>query len=171
MSDNAKDAPAMVEAAAQALLDGDGLLPEGVHDLSIDEIEQHFGQFRKSTRRMSLFAKLKEFVAEVRGVAMPVEVLVDGSFVMASIDEPGDIDIVLVLPESWTKEQEVRPFEHNLISKKRVKSRFGFDVFAVPQGSSAKSEMVAFFQQVNVKWRQNGSLVNRPSKGIVRVRA
>ena len=46
-------------------LTADKLLPPGVHELTLDEIEQLFGRFQLSDRRPRLMRKLREFVAEV----------------------------------------------------------------------------------------------------------
>lgn len=149
----------------------DGLLPDGVHDLSIDQVEELFGQFQGSDRRPRLMRKLRDFLAELARAGWPAEVIVDGSFVMASIDGPEDIDLVVVMPEEWTRESDLKPFEYNLVSKRRVKSKFGFDVFAVPSGSEAATEMIDFFSQINTKWFDGGRFEGRLTKGLVRITA
>jgi hypothetical protein len=77
------------------------LLHPGVHDASMETVEALFGKFQRSDRRMKLFAKLAEFVEAVRKAGCGSSVIIDGSFVMVCIDEPNDIDIVLVLPSGW----------------------------------------------------------------------
>lgn len=46
---------------ALALNDRD-LLPEGVYDASLKEVEELFGRFQRSDRRTKLFKKLREYV-------------------------------------------------------------------------------------------------------------
>ena len=35
----------------------------------------------------------------------------DGSFIMRDVDEPGDIDVLLILPASWDFFKDLSPFE------------------------------------------------------------
>jgi len=133
------------------------------------ELEQLFGRFQRSEQRRRLFTKLQEYVAEVRSAGWGAHVIVDGSFVMAAIDEPADIDVILALPEDWDMTSEVRPFEYSLISRSRTRKRYGFDVFAVRAGSSEERTMLEFFQQVNVKWNEILGLPSGLKKGIVRI--
>lgn len=145
------------------------LLPPGIHDATIEKVRQHFGTFQKSDRRCRLFEKLTDYVKEVRDAGWDAEVIVDGSFVMSNIDEPDDIDLILVLPEDWDMTAEVKPFEYNLISKKRVQKHYGFDVRAVRANSPEKQEWIDFFSKVNPKWCQPYSIPIGTKKGIVRV--
>ena len=47
---------------------------------------------------------------------------------------------------------EVWPFEYNLIARRRTRRHYGFDVFAVRARSPEEQAMIAFFQEINVKW-------------------
>lgn len=147
----------------------EGLLPEGVHDCSLQVLEQEFGRFQSSDRRCKLMEKLKEYISELRSTGWDAKVIVDGSFVMAKIDKPDDIDLILVLPDSWDMKAEVRPFEYNLISKRMTRRKYGFDVFAVPAQSDAERQWIEFFQQVDVKWLSKFGWPPGLKKGIVRV--
>ena len=78
------------------------LLLPGVHDVSMDTVKEYFGKFQRADRRTNLFAKFDEFVEAVKKAACPAAaVIIDGSFVMGCIDEPDDIDLVLVFPHGW----------------------------------------------------------------------
>lgn len=145
------------------------LLPVGVHDCPLAEVEAVFGRFQRTERRPRLFAKLAEYVEEVKSTGWDARVIVDGSFVMAAVDEPEDIDMILVLPEGWDMTSEIRPFEYNLIARSRTRRAFGFDVFAVRARSPEEQAMIAFFQQVNVKWTEPLGLPAGLSKGILRI--
>jgi len=116
-----------------------------------------------------LFAKLVEYVNDVKSAGIHARIIVDGSFIMGAVDEPEDIDVILVLPEDWDMASEIRPFEYNLIARKRTRRRYGFDVFAVRARSPEEQAMIAFFQQVNVKWNEPLGLPAGLGKGIVRV--
>lgn len=145
------------------------LLPIGVHDFTLVEVEVLFGGFQRSERRRGLFAKLVEYMDELKSAGWNARVMVDGSFVMPAVEEPEDIDVILVLPEDWDMASEIRPFEYNLIARKRTRRLYGFDVFAVRARSPEEQAMIAFFQQVNVKWNEPLGLPAGLGKGIVRI--
>jgi hypothetical protein len=105
-------------------LDNHGLLPVGVHDCSLGELQSRFGSFQESDRRPKLFAKLKALLAEAEKGAFAITVLVDGSFVTA-VPDPNDIDLVLVLPLDFDVVSDLPPAQYNLVSRKRVKRSSG----------------------------------------------
>ena len=145
------------------------LLPEGVHLAFLEEIGKQFGRFQKSDTRIRLFERLEAYVEEVKKAGWDVAIIIDGSFVMSNVDEPRDIDIILVLPDGWDSAAEVRPFEYNLISRKRVKREYQFDLFAVRKGSGEEAKMLEFFGRVKLEWCQRFDLPAGSRKGIVRV--
>jgi hypothetical protein len=150
-------------------LDDQGLLPPGVHDLTIEQIEELFGRFQRSDRRPRLFRKLREYVEELRFSGWQVQVIVNGSFVMGCVNEPDDIDLVVVLPKGWNTATMLRPFEYNLLSKKRTRKRFGFDVFVVRQSSREHKKMLRFFGGIADKWHDEFGLSYRSKKGLARI--
>lgn len=77
------------------------LVPGGVHEVALDVVKETFGKFQKSDRRLKLFDKLVAYLKAVKRADIGASVIIDGSFVMACIDEPEDIDLVLVLPTEW----------------------------------------------------------------------
>jgi hypothetical protein len=137
-----------------------GLLPEGVHEASLDEVRERFGRFQRSDRRPTLFAKLSEFLRELRSTGLIVAVIINGSFVTAK-DEPSDIDLILVLRPDHDFGADPKPFEYNVLSKRRVRSRFRFDVLIARESSIEYEQYVSFFQGVK------GSSDLR--KGVVKV--
>ena len=92
-------------------------------------------------------AKLEAFVAESRAAGFALCLLVDGSFVTAERN-PHDIDLVLVLPVGHDVSADLPPFQYNLVSRSRVRSRYGFDIATVGESTSEYDDAVAFFQQV-----------------------
>ena len=112
-----------------------GVLPEGIHDATLDQIQERFARFQGSTRRIGLFEKLKRYLEELRKTGWLVTVIVDGSFVMECVDAPGDIDIVLVFPAGWDVNAELKPFEYNLVSRKRPYRQYRIHVFPVSAGT------------------------------------
>jgi hypothetical protein len=124
-----------------------GYLPEGVHEATLEEVRERFGRFQRTDRRPALFAKLSLFVAETRASGLVEAVIVDGSFVTAK-DEPSDIDLILVLRPDHDYDADPKPFEYNILSRRRVRRRFRFDVVSARQGSEEYERSVNFFQGV-----------------------
>jgi hypothetical protein len=141
-------------------LNESGFLPEGIHEASLEEVRERFGRFEKTDRRPALFTKLSRFLSEVRASGLIDAVIVDGSFVTAK-EEPSDIDLILVLRPDHDYHAEFKPFQYNVLSRRRVRGRFRFDVMAAPIGSIRYEQYVSFFQQVK----------ERPElrKGIIKV--
>src|SRR5262245_47107394 len=75
----------------------------------VEAIEAHFGRFQRSDRRTRLFGKLRDYVRAVERAACGTSVIVNGSFVMACVDEPEDIDLILVLPTDWDLAADLKP--------------------------------------------------------------
>jgi hypothetical protein len=124
-----------------------GLLSEGVHEASLEEVHERFGRFQRTDRRLTLFAKLSEFLREARSTGLVVAVIVNGSFVTAK-DEPSDIDLILVLRPEHDFGADPKPFEYNVLSRRRVRERFRFDVLIAREGSVEYEQYVSFFQGV-----------------------
>jgi hypothetical protein len=145
------------------------LLPEGVHDATLDEVASVFGSFQRTSRRPTLFAELRRYVEQLRNSGWGFEIFVDGSFVMGEVDEPNDVDLVLVLSDDWDMTHSIRPFEYNLLSRKRVRREFGFDLFLVRANSTEYDELLEFFQQVRPERARELGLAPGVRKGIVRI--
>ncbi len=145
------------------------LLAAGVHDATIEEVEQHFARFQRTDRRMNLFKKLTEYVAALRKAGVGESLIIDGSFIMPIVDQPEDIDMVLVMPEEWDMRAELRLYQYNLVSKKRIKQEFRFDVFAVKKGSSDEQRWMNFFSGINPKWREAFGWSDDAIRGLVRI--
>src|SRR5262245_37079011 len=109
-------------------LDEHKLLPVGVHDATLKEVDDLFARFQKSDRRIKLFGKLRQCVAEVKQAGCGTAVIHDGSFVMGCVDEPPDIDVGLILPPDWDMEAELKPYLYNLESKRRARREYRVEV-------------------------------------------
>lgn len=123
-----------------------GTLPQGLHDSTLEEIEDRFGEFNGSDVRVRLFQRLRLFLQEVRFWGNADEVLIDGSFVTDK-QRPTDIDIILVYRGDFDLASEVQPQEYNLINRKRAKRVYGFDIFAVAANSPEREKWVSYFSQ------------------------
>jgi predicted nucleotidyltransferase len=124
-----------------------GLLPEGIHDCTLDEIGARFGRFQVTDRRIQLFEKLRALVEEEKQAGLAIEMIVDGSFVTGKPD-PGDIDLVIVLPEGYNFGVELPPFRYNATSKSGLHRRYRFDVAVVEANSTEYEKWIDLFQKV-----------------------
>jgi hypothetical protein len=106
---------------------------------------------------------------DVRFADSRIQIFVDGSFIMNKIDEPGDIDIALVLPADWSFAADLRPFEYNVVSKRMVKRLHGFDILVGVEGEESAKKAIDFFSQVNVKWLEPLAIPAGLTKGLVKV--
>lgn len=138
----------------------DGILPEGVHDCTLEEIGERFGAFRGSDVRVRLSETLKAYLKELGKTGFAVAAIIDGSFV-TSKPEPEDIDLIVIVASGHNFETELRPFEYNLLSRRRVHRLFGFDLMLASADSGRLGELIDFFSQVK------NSLGRR--KGLLRV--
>lgn len=127
-----------------------GLLPPGTHAWTVEEIAGTFGAFRGGEQRPRLMASLREFVAEARVSGIVCALLVDGSFVTAK-PAPNDIDLVVIVPETHDFSADLRPLEYNVVSKRRVNRRYGFDIFVARENSPEHGKWVEFFEQVRLE--------------------
>jgi hypothetical protein len=140
-------------------LNEDGFLPPGVHECTLEELQQRFGTFQGSDWRQKLFARLAALVDSVRRSGLFCAIVVNGSFV-TSKQQPNDVDLVLVLKSGHDFLAEVTPVQYNLLHSQAVQRRFGFDSFLAEEGTDDYVDAVEFFQRV--KHRDGG-------KGILRV--
>lgn len=144
----------------------DGVLPEGVHVCSLDEVQQRFGRFQRTDRRQKLTATLRRFVESVRQAGIAQAVIIDGSYVTAK-EEPGDIDIFLVLKREVDLAEELSPLEYNLQSKRMVKKLYGFDIFTGLDEGEGYQRTVMFLSNVNPG--ESFPYTSKPRKGILRI--
>jgi hypothetical protein len=143
----------------------DHVLPEGVHDCSLDEVEARFGQFRKSDRRIKLTERLKEYMTAASQSGIVRSVIIDGSYAM-DVDEPDDIDLIAVLVDQFDWTQELRPYQANTIDKQAIRQNFRFDGFAYKEGEPGLQKLIATFAVVPEK---HAGRTGKMHKGMVRV--
>lgn len=138
-----------------------GFLPSGIHDCSLEEIGARFGTFQSMDRRPRLYRQLRAFLEEARSTNLFVAIIVNGSFVTNKPD-PGDIDLILVLPNDYDVSADLRPVEYSILSKRRVRRRHGFDILVARENAHEYEQYVGYFQEVR----------GQPSvrKGILRIR-
>lgn len=146
----------------QPTLNAHGLLDPGIYDLSLSQIESLFGRFQRTDKRLDLFRRLSALVEEISVHEFASRLIVDGSFV-TSKDEPSDIDIIFVVKEGTLPLATlINPYEYNVLSSRRLKRKYDFDVLVVSEHSDAYGHYVEYFSRV--KEGPNGV-----RKGLVRL--
>jgi hypothetical protein len=144
----------------------DGVLPEGVHGCTIEEVEQVFGRFARSDCRQRLTQTLRRYIEDVRKARIAVAVVVDGSYITAK-SEPSDIDLVLALRSDIDLRAELLPMEYNVQSERMVRRLYGFDVLTAIDGSDAYTKHVRFFSRVRLDDPEQSA--SRSRKGLLRI--
>jgi Family of unknown function (DUF6932) len=124
-----------------------GCLPEGIYDCTMEEAAQRFGVFQSSDRRPQLWDQFTEFIREAESCRLIEAVLLNGSFVTAE-NEPNDIDLLVVVCSDHDFSAEFQPSEYNVLSKRQVYRRFGFDLLVARSESEEYRRYLEFFKQV-----------------------
>lgn len=142
------------------VLNTDGILPEGVHVCGLDEIKACFGNFQGSDRRPALFAALEELVGDLKKSSLIVALVVDGSFVTSKA-APNDVDVLIVLGKGHDWQADLTAGDYALLSRNRLRRRFGFDVLVAEDGSELYWKYVRFYSQSRE--------LPQAAKGILRI--
>jgi hypothetical protein len=95
--------------------------------------------------------------------------IVDGSFVMGCVDEPDEIDAVLVLAADWDLSAELNPYQYNLVSKQNVRRRFPIEVFTAIADSATEKKWIEYFLQVNIKRYEAHGFATSSQNGLARI--
>jgi hypothetical protein len=130
-------------------LTADGLLPEGIHDCTLEELRDRFGQFQRTDRRPRLYERLEIFVRDAKRTGFVVAIIVDGSFV-TGIDAPNDVDVILVLPAEHDFNAELRPFEYNVVSRSQVRRLHGIDMLVGREGHVSLIKALQIFSKTRI---------------------
>lgn len=142
-------------------LNDDGLLPEGVHDCTLEEIRERFGSFQRTDARCRLFERLEAFVRDARASGIVVAVIVDGSFVTDE-DVPNDVDVIVVLRHDHDFTATLRPLPYNMVSKSQIRRLYRIDALIGQDGDIEVDKHIRLFRRV----RWNSKLY----KGMLRIR-
>lgn len=144
----------------------DGVLPEGLHFCTLEEVKVAFGQFRRSDRRPQLTERLARFIQDARNSGVVSAVVIDGSYVTAK-EEPGDVDLIVALRPDFDLTTEMRPLEYNIQSKSMVRKLYGFDVLPAVDGSETYQRFLDFFSRV--KLNDPDQKTSQERKGVLRI--
>ena len=139
-----------------------GLLPVGIHDATLDEIQAAFGN--QNDARITHFNNLRAYCEELAVFGSLIKgIFVDGSFV-TSKPVPGYIDIVVVHDEDDFPMLD----EHanaEFLYEDRASELYNFDLFVDVDADT----MVKFFQSVSTDFALEHGLAAGHPKGIIRV--
>jgi hypothetical protein len=144
----------------------DGVLPEGLHLCTIDEIDEVFGGFQRTDCRIRLTQKLRLLVEEAKRSGIVAALVIDGSYVTRK-NEPGDIDVIVALRPDIYLAPPLRPFEYDMQSKRRLKEKYRFDFRVVADGSIGYNEAVEFFGRV--RRDDPEQTTSQARKGLLRI--
>lgn len=125
----------------------EGFLPPGIYTCTLEEIKQNFGRFRRTDRRPNLTNKLIEYMNELLNAHVAKFVIINGSFI-TDIDEPNDIDVLLVLKDDLDLTEPFPPYIKNSFNGNYIKKYFQLDFkFGFEDDISAK-EIISLFRKV-----------------------
>ncbi len=144
----------------------DGVLPEGLHLCTLEEVKAAFGQFRRSDRRPQLTERLTLYIQDARNSSVVSAIVIDGSYVTTK-EEPGDIDLIVALQPGLDPTAEMRPMEYNIQSKPMVRKLYGFDVLPAVDGSETYQRFLDFFSRV--KLSDPDQHTSQELKGVLRI--
>lgn len=142
--------------------DEHGLLPPGVHDCTLEEVEAAFGF---TERRRDLLMHLRRFIVkELTAMGLRCPAFIDGSFVRGK-DQPDDIDLVLDL--SSMNADGLRLAMHLRWAHDRVKEEYHVDLWS--RHPEIPNDLSVFFQYLGDKGAAELRLEPKHPKGILRV--
>jgi len=142
-------------------LEPNGLLPTGIHDCSLEDIDS---RFTWNNQRSGLFASFVRFLESELRPQFPYPVFFDGSFVTDK-ELPDDTDVVLDL-SSAPDDRKWRALLFMMQHQDRIKQDYRVHFWINLPGDS---DFAAFFQYVGVKTARTKGLDPRHLKGILKV--
>ena len=138
-----------------------GLLPTGIHLATLQEVELAFG--RETDKRIRLHENLCAFLELARSFEMFTSIVIDGSFVTNEPD-PGDIDVVLILPGQQLK-RLMKHADYLKLENTTVRELFDIDLFIDPDLEG----MATFFQRLKIEDALQRGVPPRHLRGVVQV--
>lgn len=112
----------------------DGVLPVGVHDATLAEVEARFTSRGNIDRRTELFKRFRSYLSDLRLTGLVLVVYVDGSFT-TSKPAPTDIDLVIEVPAGYDLAGDFPHYHQQVLRAERVRRVWKFDVLVAPTGT------------------------------------
>jgi hypothetical protein len=138
-----------------------GLLPQGIHDCTVSEIEE---RLTWNLHRTELFLKFKKCLENEVEPRFPNPVFFDGSYV-TNKEYPEDIDIVLDLRQS-SMQQQLEGLIYMQESQDFLMNQYNVHFWI---NLACQNDFSAFFQYVGVKTAKLRGLSPSHLKGILRL--
>lgn len=142
-----------------------GILPTGIHECDLSEIE---GVFVYNGQRRTVWSSFSSYLSQVIAIPEVNVVYVDGGFV-TNKDLPKDVDIVIefedfaTLLNVWSQNQTL--FNHDA-----VKQAFDVDLyFATVQSGGLQHDFRAFFQYLRADDAIDRGVPVGTLKGILKI--
>jgi len=141
-----------------------GILPEGIHNCSLNEAEQ---LLVSDGRRKELWEKLGNFLNWIKPMNFFEFIYIDGSF-LTDKPTPNDIDLVLEIKQNTTS--GLSNVDPKVFNNPYVKSQFSLDVYVTPYIVPTNyNDFREFFQYIGIKEGLNRGLNPKEKKGILKV--
>lgn len=139
-----------------------GLLPVGIHDCNIADVEAYFCG---NDHRRDIWARFLDFLAWVETMPKPSAILIDGSFVTDKA-LPSDVDVVVDISTCDTRDQNTW-FGAHAREHGAHKANHKTDFYPYVKGVS--NEFGLFFQYVRVSEALERGVSAEQRKGILRM--
>lgn len=134
----------------------DGILPEGIHKATLEEIRERFCFYGDCERRQELFDSLCKYINAIKEHNVEFYVCIDGSYVTMK-HSPGDLDVLILYDFEYNNKEW-----QELISDLTAPLMFkGLQILPGFLESYSEENLLDFAQDV----KDNPNL----RKGIVRV--
>jgi len=148
--------------------DSEGDLPPGVHMVTRDEIEQQFGRFTTSDRRVGLFQMLQRLHGEAQASKIVDRIIVGGSFASQRPElegwQPHDLDVIIVLKPtldlSTLTASQIALTDRNALRRRLCPegSDVELDVYCYLGETPAMRELLRRFQRIRESDKPRGVL-------------
>lgn len=134
-----------------------GWLPKGIHDATMDELEERCGQPFGCDRRIHFMADLEKYVTEAKKCKYVKSLIINGSFI-SNQSKPSDIDIMVVLSDSFNKmSPEIALWERNLVDRGYVRKNYGrIDIFSATEDSLRYKNLTVYWSTDKEKGEPKG---------------
>lgn len=138
------------------------ILPPGLHEVGVSEIDNHFAsEFPDSITRLKLIAGFRLFIDTLKQFGISFEIWIDGSFTTNKTN-PNDIDLVVFSSANSINQLDTIKKQDllSLFDRQETKRKFGLDAFfSTSEEQNARSYWRGWF----------GFDRNEKPKGIAKV--
>lgn len=139
-----------------------GLLPPGIHNATLAEVENMFGS--ANDKRVALFKGLSAYADLLTEVGVFKGIFIDGSFVTDK-PVPGDIDVIVDVDVPGMIKLLAHSLKDQIVDASAVKHAYGLHLFFAPQAPT----LLNYFQHLRVDEAILRKAPPSQMRGIVRV--